>query len=337
MTVPLKPVYLLTGSDRPKIARALQRLRGRIGEDAIEHLSAQEASGADVVAACNALGFFTGEGRLVIVDGVERWKAADVRALTAYLDDPAPGTVLALLAGELKADAPLVKLCAKSGDVLTYAVPKRKLPDWVAEQFARLGARVERDACEALVEIVGDDVSALSSEIDKLATWAAGEPIGVDDVVRLATPSAETPIFALTDAWGRRDVAGVLAASESLLERSPRPRRDELPRIVGLLVGHVGRVRACQALAAEGIASRDAAGRLKMHPFAAEKAFAHAANFTVDELRDVVVRLAELDVALKGGSRLQGDLELQRTLVDVTAPSSPPAARGSDAANRVLV
>ena len=67
----LKPVYLLTGSDRPKIAVALQRLRGRIGEDATEQLHAGEASGEDAIAACNSLGLFGGEARLVVVDGVE--------------------------------------------------------------------------------------------------------------------------------------------------------------------------------------------------------------------------------------------------------------------------
>jgi hypothetical protein len=71
----LKPVYLLTGTDRPKIAIALQRLRGRIGEDATEQLHAGGASAEDAVAACNALGLFGGEARLVVVDGVETWKA----------------------------------------------------------------------------------------------------------------------------------------------------------------------------------------------------------------------------------------------------------------------
>ena len=59
-----------------------------------------------------------------------------------------------------------------------------------------------------------------------------------------------------------------------------------------------------------------------MHPFAAEKAFAQAANFGVDELRDATVRLAQLDHALKGGSRLAGDLELERALVEITRPAA---------------
>jgi DNA polymerase III subunit delta len=318
----LEPAYLLSGTDRPKIARALRRLRDRVGEDATEHLSAREASGDDAVAACNAMGLFVGNGRLVIVDEVERWKADDVKAIAEYLATPAPATVLALVAGELKADSALAKTVKKGGALLTYDVPKRRVPEWVGEQFARLGANADRDACRALVEVVGDDLDELSTEIDKLVTWAAGETITVAVVEELAVGRAETPIFSLTDAWGRRDVAAVLTDTESLLERTHRTRSGELLRIVASLVGHVGRVRRVQKLADEGVRARDAAGKLKMHPFAAEKAFAQAANFSADELSLAIVRLAELDAAAKGGSRMPAELELDRTLVDITRAAS---------------
>ncbi|MGD0714830.1 MAG: DNA polymerase III subunit delta [Gaiellaceae bacterium] len=314
----LKPVYLLTGSDRPKIARALHRLRERIGDDSTEHLNAHEATGADAVAACNALGLFVREGRLVIVDEVERWKVADVKDVAAYLAAPAPATVLALVAEEIKADAVLAKSVAKAGEILAYDVPKRKLPEWVAEQFARLGAKAEPDACRGLVDIVGDDLDELASEIDKLTTWAAGDPITLRDVEQLAAGRAETSIFSLTDAWGRRDVGAVLRAAEEIMERSYRPRSGELMRMIASLVNHVGRVRRCQRLADEGIRAKDAAGRLKMHPFAAEKAFAQAASFSPEELADAVVRLADLDAAAKGGSRMPADLEFERALIQIT-------------------
>jgi len=314
----LKPAYLLSGSDRPKIARALRRLRDRIGSDATEQLHAREVTGEDAVAACNAMGLFVDGGRLVIVDEVERWKADDVKAVAVYLASPAPATVLALVAGELTADAAISKAVAKAGELLTYDVPKKRLPEWVGEQFARLGAKADKDACRALVEIVGDDLDELSSEIDKLAAWAGGEQITLAAVEEIAVGRAETPIFSLTDAWGRRDVAAVLATTESLLERTHRPRSGELLRIVASLVGHVGRVRRCQRLAEEGVRPRDAASSLKMHPFVAEKAFGQAANFSAAELADAIVRLAELDAAAKGGSRMPAELELDRALVDVT-------------------
>jgi DNA polymerase-3 subunit delta len=322
----LKPVYLIAGGDRPKVARAVRRLRDRIGPDATELLTAAEVSGEAAAAACNALGLFAGDARLVLVEEVDRWRAADVKAVAAYLGSPAPATVLALVGGELKADSPLGKACAKAGDVLVYEAPrKRDLPKWVAEQFARRSAHAESEACRALAELVGEDLEALAGEVEKLATWARGETITVRDVELLAVPRAEASVFSLTDAWGRRDVAAVLEAADALLERSPR----ELTAIAAMLASHVSKVRACQALAAEGARAREAAGRLKMHPFAAEKAFGHARNFGVDELRDATVRLARLDVALKGGSRLSGELELARALVDVTRPADRPASVGA--------
>jgi DNA polymerase III subunit delta len=317
----LKPAYLIVGGDRPKVSRALHRLRTRMGDESVEVLSAREASGEDAVAACNALGLFAGGGRLVIVEEADRWKAADVKALAAYLEAPTPDTVIALT-GDLKAASPLGKAVAKRGEVLVYDVQKRGLPRWVAEQFTRLDAKTDADACAALVDLVGDDLDELEAEIDKLATWAGGETITARDVEALAAGRAETPGWALTDAWGRRDVAAVLAASEAVLERSARPRRDEIPRLAAIMASHVDLVRTCQALAAEGVRPRDAAAELKIHAFRVEKAFAQAQNFSVDELRDTVVRLAALDLAIKGGSRLAGDLELQRALVDITRPAS---------------
>jgi DNA polymerase-3 subunit delta len=272
-----------------------------------------------VIASCNAMGLFGGgDGRLVIVDDVDKWKAPDVKELVGYVAAPSPETVLALVAEEVKSDSALAKAVAKAGQVLAYDVPKRKLPEWVAEQFARFGARAEPDACRALVETVGDDLEALTNEVDKLATWAGDTVITQREVEQLAAGRAETAIFAVTDAWGRRDVGAALRSTEAMIERSHRPRSGELMRIVSSMVGHVGRVRRCQKLAEEGVRPRDAAASLKMHPFVAEKAFGQAANFTADELANAVVRLAELDAASKGGSRLPVDLELERTLVEIT-------------------
>ena len=316
----LKPAYLLTGSDRPKIERALRRLRERFGEDAIERLSARDTTGDDAVAACNAMGLFAAGGRLVLVDEVERWKAADAKAVTEYLAAPAPETVLALVGEGLRKDAPLAKALAKKGVVLIYEVSKRELPRWVGEQFARHGVKTTAEATRALIELVGDNLQELSTEIEKLSIWAGHDQIGQDEVELLVTARADVPPFVLTDAWGRRDVGAVLGACESILERSTRS--GEAYMLVGRLAAHVRRVQSCQNLDLAGVRPREAAGELKMHPFAAEKAFAQSRNFSVEELREAIVRLADLDLALKGGSRLPSELELQRTLVAITKAQS---------------
>jgi DNA polymerase III subunit delta len=321
----LAAVYLLTGSDRPKIGRALRRLRDRFGIDSVETFSAAEATADEAVAACNAIGLFGG-AKLVIVETAEKWKADDAKAVAAYASDPTPGAVLALVAGELRKDSALTKAVAKNGEVLAYDVPKRDLPRWAAEQFKRLGATADAATCRALVELVGENVEELATEVEKLATWAAGEPIQEEHVQLLAAGRAETSIFALTDAWGRRDVKNALSACESLLERAQGSRSSELPRIVGMLASHVDRVHHCKAAAADGLRARDVAAKWRKSPYYVDKLFSQAENFSEDELREAVVRLADLDHALKGGSRLAGDLELQRALVDLTRPREPARA-----------
>jgi DNA polymerase-3 subunit delta len=316
----LKPVYLITGGDRPKIQRALRRLRSRIGEDAVELLSAEDTTGQDAVAACNSLGLLGGGGRLVIVEDVERWKAADVKALAEYLADPAPETVLALVAAELKKDSALAKAAGKAGEILTYDVPKRRIGEWVTTQFKERGVQVDAEAARVLVEIVGESPEELASEIDKVSTWAGADPVGVREIEELAAGCAEIPGYELTDAWGRRDLAAALTACQTLLERSGDAVSRTVPALIGLLVAHVGRVRDCQAFAEEGLSPREAAARLKRHPFYVEKLYAQARNYGPDELRAAVVRLAALDHAVKGGSRLAVDLELERALIDITRP-----------------
>jgi DNA polymerase-3 subunit delta len=335
---PDKPAYLITGSDRPKIETALSRLRAHFAPEAIEIVSAIETPGEEAVALCNAGSLF-GDGRLLVVldvdgrkDGEGRrkggWKAADVEAVSAYLASPAPTTVLALVAGDLKSSSALWKACAKAGQVLAFEVAKRELHGWVAEQFRQRGVRAEADAVAALIQLVGDDLPELKAEVDKLATWAAGEPIGEREVEALVSPHADVPIYELTEAWSTRDAAQALTVSETIFEHESRQRRDTAARLAGSLAGHLGRLRSLKRLAAEGVKPKEAAERLKLHPFRAQKLYGQAEGFSAEELDDAVVRLAELDGALKGQSRLAPDLELQRALVDLTRrPGAQPGER----------
>jgi DNA polymerase-3 subunit delta len=320
----LSAAYLLLGSDRPKIGRALGRLRARFGPEAVELLGAESVSGADAVAAMNALGLF-GSGRLVVVEGVEAWKKADAEAIAAYLRRPAPGAVLALVADEVLRDTALLDVVGKAGEVLRYDIPKPKDPSvWVRSELERLGVQASEDAARRLVEIVGDDVGVLALEIDKLATWAGGEAIGPPEVELLAVAAGgESPGWVLSDAWGNRDVAGVLAACEAELDEGVEPFL-----IAVRLAAQVGLVRTVQALALEGLSSREIAGRLKKHEFRVRKALGHAERHSTQDLDLTIVRLAELDAALKGASRLSSELELERVLIEVTrAPQAAPVSR----------
>ena len=334
----LKPAYLLKGSDRPKIEVALQRLRRHFEHEAVELVSALDTPGADVVARCNAGNLF-GDARLVVVEAVDGrpnadnrlaggWKAADIAAVVEYLVSPAPGTTLALVAAELKADSPLGKACKKAGDVLEFTVAKKAHVAWVAERFRQAGVPADSDACAALVHLVGDDMVTLAAEVDKLVTWSGGEPVDERLVEELVASVADTPSFAVTDAWALRETGQALEATEAIFERSGRPRRDEVARLASTLGGHASKLKTARRLAAEGVRPADALSQLGTRSsFYAGKLFQQAERFADDELRDATERLADLDLALKGNSKLDSDLELQRTLIEISRAPGKPKSR----------
>ena len=116
--------------------------------------------------------------------------------------------------------------------------------------------------------------------------------------------------FDLTDAWGAATSPAFSRASERMLERSGDAPRDVLLRVVGPArrATSAGCASASD-LAAEGVPPAAAADAHEAQPFYVQKLYAQARNFTPDELDDAVIRLAELDHALKGGSTLPGELE----------------------------
>ncbi len=113
----------------------------------------------------------------MLVEGVEAWKAADVKAVAAYLRTPAPETTLALVGGRARQGrAGVAKAVARrEGRAAALGrAPGSAAVSWVGEQFRLHGASAEPEACRLLLELVGEDMYELTSEVDKLATWAAG-------------------------------------------------------------------------------------------------------------------------------------------------------------------
>jgi DNA polymerase-3 subunit delta len=331
--VELRPAYYIAGSDLPKIELALARLRSHFAPEAVERVSAVEISGSEAVALCNAGSLF-GDRRLVVVEDVEGrpnaegqlrggWKAADVAAVTAYIASPSPDTVLALVGRSTKRDGAFPKAVGKDA-LLTFDVSKRGLVQWIGERFRDRGVQADPDACTALVQLVGEELTLLAREIEKIATWADGEPIGAREVEALVAATADTPVYKVSDAWGSRELVALLEASEALLERSSRPVSVTVPIVAGALARQVATVGRAKRAEDRGARPADVTKELGVrYEWQAERAYRYGRNYSPAELDDALVRLADLDHAIKGGSRLAPEIELQRALVDVTRSRGP--------------
>lgn len=311
---PLLPAYLIAGSDRPKVARAVRRLRARVEEEggSEELLDAAEHPVAEVAGLAMALGLFAGP-RLILVENVEAWAAGDVRQLEPYLADPTPGTTLAFVAGpSLRADHRLRKLLSGPA-ALVFDVPKGKeLPGFVRREAERLGARLEPDAVRRLIELIGEQPHALVSELDKLATYAAGEPIDAALVDTLVVADAGTTAWAVTDALSARDRRAALRALERAYEAGQKPQS-----LAPQLARHLDRLRRARRAADAGQGARDFAKAAGMHEFPARKLLEAAHRYPAAEAAAGIARLAQVDYDSKGGSRLDPEFTLERAVAEL--------------------
>jgi DNA polymerase-3 subunit delta len=199
--------------------------------------------------------------------------------------------------------------------VRVFDAPERKqAADWVVRRFAEARTQCPPAVARRLVELVGEDVGDLALETDKLIAYCGGEVPEVEDVERLVIPSIDIKPWDITDAWGRRDAAAVIGLATADVER-----REDVGRVIAQLSAHVRRVHRASVMVESGATQADVAQELGLKPYPAQKLVGQARRFEPAELGRAIIRLAELDLAVKGGSRVDSRFELELALADITA------------------
>jgi len=327
----LKPAYLIHGDDHGAVAERRAGLRtlaeGGLGASAsVELLEGDAATPGGVAVALAAMTLAIGR-RVIMVEGVERWRQADVeKDLVAAIKQMPPDTTLALFAREearAKAPAALHDAVKRAGGqvVAQMTVKPWELAKWVREQAARLGLSLDAAAAKALVAQVGERQQRLLRELEKLALeggsvdedvdasggggggGGAAKPrqIGVEEIERRAAHSTEWRAYGLADAL----VAG--DGGEATL--SYLRLRQQGERLSGLTYLMAQRLRDAVAVAARLQAGESVAEikrGLRMPARAAERFVADVAKSDIERLRGALAALADLELDTRGGAPLTG-------------------------------
>ncbi|HTC73061.1 MAG TPA: DNA polymerase III subunit delta [Solirubrobacteraceae bacterium] len=306
----LKPAYLIHGDDHGAVAERRAGLRalveGQAGAGAnVEVLEGEGATPTGVAEALAAMTLAIGR-RVIIVEGVERWRQADVEQhLLETIKQMPPDTTLALFAREeSRAKAPTVLHDAvkrAGGQVVAQMTVKSwELAKWVRAQATRLGVSLDAAAAKALVAQVGERQQRLLRELEKLALEAdSSEPITAQDIERRAAHSTEWRAYGLADALAGADVR------ESTL--SYLRLRQQGERLSGLTYLMAQRLRDALAVALRlqaGDSVADVKRGLRMPPRAAERFVADVARTDVERLRAALAALADLELDTRGGAPL---------------------------------
>ncbi len=319
-----KPAYLIHGDDHGRIGErraALRALADRAsGSSGVETFQG-DSSAPDVVAGALAAMTFAIGRRFLIVDGVERWKDADVKThvlpALASIDEETTIAFFAREEGRAKVSALLVKAVEKAGGVVAAerAMKAKELPRWLQDQAARLGVAIDRDGAQALVAHVGERQQRLLRELEKLALELGdGARIGVEDVEEVAAQSAEHQVWGLVDALVAADGP---AATRAYLQLAAQG--ESVGRLVGLLARRVRDVHAIARRLEAGENPAQIKAGLKGSPWALDRRIAEARRSDSDRLGRALEALADLELASHGASELSDETEAIRTIARIAA------------------
>ena len=225
-----------------------------------------------------------------------------VTQLGAYLEDPAPFTVLVVEATALDQRMKLGKMLAEKTLVVECGLGENAGERQAAAvALARAigkeqGVEFEKGAAEDLAEFVAADLMRLKTEIDKLATYAAKKRIiARADVSALVISEKKTTVWELADLLASRQPKKALEFLDRLLRGGEEPLS-----MLGAMAWMYRKL--IEASEVKGIANGYQGARaLGMRPEQAELALQNARKISRPRLLAGLHALRNADDRLKGG------------------------------------
>ncbi len=256
----------------------------------------------------------------------EKNREEAVAQLAAYLDDPAPFTMLVLEATGLDQRMKIGKLLAEKTLVVACGLgenPGERQAAAVA--FARAiakeqGVQFEAGAAEDLAEFVAADLLRLKTEINKLATFAGDRKfIARNDVSAMVISEKTTTVWELADLLTARKLAKAL----EFLDRLLRDGEEPLPMLGAITWMYRKLIEASEIKGAAN--GWQAARALGMRPEQAELALQASRKIPKAQLLSGLRALQKADDRLKrGGEDARAVLEF--LITELTATRAMNAA-----------
>lgn len=231
----LRPLYLFYGEEEFLADRALKRLAQALTEEPGEAPTkvvreAGEVELPEFLAQARTATLW-GSSQLLVLRRVETYPAKVLAAVPAYLEHPAPQTVVVLYAPGLRAreveqHAVWGALARKGAALGFFRLRENELIPWLTQEARRLGKTLTPAAAQRLVEMVGDNLGELHQELQKLVLFAGtDDTLTPQQVSQLASHSRSYNIFALVEALGEAKATRRLAALDHLLDLGEPPAR----------------------------------------------------------------------------------------------------------------
>ncbi len=300
-------VYLFEGQEEFIKSSALEKLRQSLLPEGLEQLNEtvlEGATAAQISDGCETLPVMC-EKRLFVVKDyapLSQQKAKDeaneCERMEAFLKNP-PDTCLAVffLRGEADRRKRLYKAFEKTACVVRFSyLTDDDLRKWVKARLRPFGKTISNGALDALAFLGGRDLTRLSGEVDKLASYAQAPEISERDVRENISPSAESNAFMMIDSIMQKDAKKAYSILNSLLESG-----ENCVGILALITRQMRLLSHVKLLRDEKLPLNEIAARAGLSDFVARRVYSQCANIKSSALIDGYRLGVECDYMVKSG------------------------------------
>ena len=206
-----RPVYLLMGKEPYFIDKITDYIEESVLDEAardfnLSVLYGKEVSVGDVVSAARRYPMMS-DYQVVILKDAQHLK--DFDKLVSYIENPLPTTILVIAYknGNYDKRKRLTKLVAQNYVLFeSQEIKEYKVGDFIKKYINLKGFEIEEKAIAMLVEFLGNNISQITNELDKLAILLENNTkITAADVEKNMGISKDYNVFELINAIGEKD------------------------------------------------------------------------------------------------------------------------------------
>ena len=317
----LKPIYFLMGDEPYYIDGVSDYIEKNVLSEEEKGFNQMVLYGRDVSIddiVANAKRYpMMAEYQVVIVKEAQDLSRT-IEKLVEYANNPQPSTILVINYKYKTIDKrkTLYKTLQKVGVVFeSKKLYENQIADWIRRTLSSQNYTIVPKAAQMLVEFLGNDLSKISNELDKLKIiLPKGTQITPEHVEVNIGISKDYNNFELRKAVGERDT---LKAFQIINYFAENPRDNPMVVTVSLLFSFFSQLLHFHGL--HDKSPRNVASSLKINPYFVNEYILAAKNYPMKKVSAVVSTLREFDVKSKGvgaNALPQGDL-LKEMLVRI--------------------
>jgi len=249
---------------------------------------------------------------LIIKEAQEVEKIED---LQPYIETPLKSTILVLCYKYGKPDKRkgFYKSLEKNGVIFeSVRLYESKIPDWIHDYLRLKNCSISQKAAILLTEFLGNDLSKVVNELDKLLiNNPSGSEITEDFIEKNIGISKDFNVFELQKALVKKDI---FKANQIIRYFAANPRENPLVKVIPILSSYFSKVLTYHYL--QDKSKNNVASVLSVNPFFVTDYQQASRVFGVRKVIKIISLLREYDLKAKGVENVSAsDGELMKELI----------------------